>query len=532
MTINLIILLLILRIIINNLIPGKTNKNREISLGLSIIILYVYLGELLKYNSNNNEFQGRIEIFGYPFGLDGIGISLLGLIMLLDPILILLIKGEREEGIERKRILNYLLLIQLFLIILFSCLDILIFFITFELILIPMFLLITRYGSKYQYFLPRLEAGIRFFMFTMIGSLLIFLGIAILYIKYGTTSNELLNIYINETINSNSKSSIEYFNSINILQIVWIFFFFSFFIKIPMFPFHTWLPLAHSDAPTIGSIILAAILLKLASFGILRYSLYLFQPLTLPTLSREVFTTIPSNLDNSILLFIENEPIYNIFLPILYILALISIIYCSFIPLRGIFDFKKIIAYSSIIHMNFSIFGFFSKDLIGLTGSSLLMFTHAFISSALFLLIGIIYKRYHSRFLPYFQGLSFTMPLFTFFFIFFSLANISLPFCSSFLSEFFILVSSMHINPFISFLLALSLIISSSFVIWLANRLLFGQPSSYLFPIVNLNKVGGSIDLSLTEFLTLMPFFLFTFFLTFFPQFLISLLTLPLTLFI
>jgi proton-translocating NADH-quinone oxidoreductase chain M len=523
MIISTLIIILILRLFINNLIPGKTNKNRDVSLSLSIITLYYYLGELLLYNSNNNEFQNRVEIFGFPFGLDGIGISLLGLIIILDPILILLVKGEREEAIERKRILNYLILIQLFLIVLFSCLDLFIFFTTFELILIPMFLLITRYGSKYQYFLPRLEAGIRFFMYTMIGSMLIFLGIAILYIKYGTTSNELLNLYINETINTSTLSNKEYFNNIYLLGIIWAFLFFSFLIKIPMFPFHGWLPLAHSDAPTIGSIILAAILLKLASFGILRYSLYLFQPLLITEFSNN-FTL------NKVNLMI----IYDKFLPLLYLLALISIIYCSLIPLRGIFDLKKIIAYSSIIHMNFSIFGFFSKDLIGLTGASLLMFTHAFISSALFLLIGILYKRYHSRFLPYFQGLSVTMPLFTFFFIFFSLANISLPFCSSFLSEFFILISSIHFNPFISFLLALSLIISSSFVIWLANRLLFGNLSPHIIPTLdtNNNKYGGAIDISITEFITLMPFFLFTFFLTFFPQPLISLLTLPLTLFI
>ncbi|PJF20197.1 NADH dehydrogenase subunit 4 (mitochondrion) [Paramicrosporidium saccamoebae] len=487
---------------INNIIPGKSNKNRTINLIFSILTLYVILGELLKFNFNNNEYQERIEILGYTLGFDGIGISLIALMGVLDPILIMLIKGEREEGIERKRIINYIQIIKILIIILFAALDLFLFFITFELILIPMFLLISRYGSQYQYFLPRLEAGIRFFLYTMIGSILMFLGIIIMYIKYGTTSNELLNIKISETLLIGDT------NNILILQVVWILLFFSFLIKIPMFPFHTWLPLAHSDAPTIGSIILAALLLKLASFGILRYSLYLYEPF-----------------NGSIL----EDSVYSIFLPIIYILALISIIYCSFIPLRGLYDFKKIIAYSSVIHMNFSIFGFFSKDLVGLIGASFLMFTHAFISSALFLLIGILYKRYHSRFLPYYQGLSITMPLFAFFFLFFSFANISLPFCASFLAEFFILVSSLHSNLFISILLVFSLIVSSAFMIWFANRLLFGTFSPYL--LFSKESIGFK-DLTYTEFLTLIPFFVFTFVFTFFPQSVVSILTLPVLYFI
>lgn len=531
--------IMLISLVINNLIPGKRNnhfnilsgKNREINLIFSIITLYFILSQLLIFNDNNNEFQKRFEILGYIFGLDGIGLSLITLMGILDPILILLVKGEHKEGIERKRLINYLIIIKILIILLFSSLDLFIFFITFELILIPMFLIISRFGSKYKYFLPRLEAGIRFFMYTMVGSILMFLSIILIYIKYGTTSNELLNIKINETIILKDDP----INTINLIKYIWIFLFFSFLIKIPMFPFHTWLPLAHSDAPTIGSIILAALLLKLASIGIIRYSLFVYQssPINYYIQSKEIDKPI-SNLWGG-------EELYNQFIPIIYILAILSIIYCSFIPLRGIFDLKKIIAYSSVIHMNFSIFGFFSKNLIGLIGASFLMFTHAFISSALFLLIGILYKRYHSRFLPYFQGLSISMPLFAFFFIFFSLANISLPFCSSFLSEFFILISTIHINPFITLLLLLSLIFSSAFIIWFANRLLFGFISPYIYTSNSLtnifeeekkDKLGGSQDLTFTEFLTLIPFFFFTFFFTFFPQSLISLLTLPLIYFL
>lgn len=531
----------IIGLIINNIIPVKNpisffgdrikNNSRTIGMIISIMTLYIILYKILIFNTNNNEYQDRFEFLGYNLGLDGVGLGLIALIGVIDPILIILIKGENREEEERKRIVNNLLIVKILITILFSSLDLLIFFITFELLLIPMFILISRYGSKYKYFLPRLEAGIRFFMYTMIGSLLMLISIIILYIKFGTTSNELINLKINSSLYS--LTSIE---EIRILQIVWIFLFFSFLIKIPMFPFHTWLPLAHSDAPTIGSIILAALLLKLGTFGIIRYSLYIF--------------------DINPIFNLESINIYNIFLPIIYILALLSIYYSSILSIRALFDFKKIIAYSSIIHMNFSIFGLFSKNLIGLIGSSFLMFTHAFISSGLFLLIGILYKRYHSRFILYYQGLSYSLPLFSTFFLLFTFANISLPFCSSFLSEFFILVSSYHSNPFISLLLALSLIFSSSFAMWFAIRLLFGSISPYIQPLIissntsnisntsntsnhltSLEKVtiyiyGGYKDLSFNEFITLSPLLFFTIFFTFFPKPFISFFTFPLILFV
>jgi len=498
----------IIGLMINNVIPSQLKKSRIIGMVISIITLYIILGKLLLYNNNNSEYQDRLIIFYFSFGLDGIGLGLIGLIGVLDPIILILVKRERKEEKERKRIINYLLIIKTLIIILFSSLDLFIFFITFELLLIPMFLLISRYGSKYNYFLPRLEAGLRFFMYTMLGSLLMLISIIIIYTKYGTTSNELLNLKISHTILLSNNSDI------NLLQIIWIFLFFSFLIKIPMFPFHTWLPLAHSDAPTIGSIILAALLLKLGSFGILRYSLYLFSPINMTN----------TNTSNSIYF----DGIYKIFLPIILILALLSIYYSSILTIRAIYDFKRIIAYSSIIHMNFSIFGFFSKNFIGLVGSSLLMFTHAFISSALFLLIGLLYKRYHSRFIYYFQGLSSSLPLFSFFLFFFSFANISLPFCFSFLSEFFILLSSFLFNPLISFLLVFSLLFSSCFIIWFLIRLLFGYPSPYLCVYNNQKQVlGGYKDLSFNELITLIPFFFFTLFFTFFPQPFISLFSLP-----
>lgn len=478
-----IILINVIGVILNNIIPYKYKISRRIGLIISIITMYIVLYNILKYNTNINEYQNRIEILNYTFGYDGISLSLITLISILNPILILLTKGEHQSEKEQKKIITNLFIITILIILLFGSLDLLVFFITFELILIPMFILITQFGSRYKYFLPRIEAGMRFFIFTMIGSLLMLISIIILYIKFGTTSNELLNYKISNNT----------FNNLTLFQIIWIFLFFSFLIKIPMFPFHTWLPLAHSDAPTIGSIILAAILLKLASFGILRYSLYLF----------------------------EDPTVYEIFLPIIFILSILSIYYSSILSIRAIFDIKKIIAYSSIIHMNFSIFGFFSFNLIGLMGSTLLIFSHAFISSALFLLVGILYKRYHTRYLPYLKGLSITMPLYTTMFLLLIFGNISLPFCLSFLSEFFILISSFYINPIINVLLLLSLILSTSAVMFFTIRILFGNVSSYT------NSIGYK-DLTINEFISLLPFVLFTYLFTFFPQSFLDLFILPL----
>ena len=515
--IKLIIGIPLLGLIINNIIPGRINKSREINMGVSILTLYINFWILLIFNSNNIEYQLRdsillsfnnIEYTRLTLGVDGINLALITLVCILEPIFMLLTKGEvinyqeTTQGDERKRLINLILISKILILILFLTLDLFVFFVTFEVLLIPIFILISRYGSQYKYYLPRLEAGFRLFMYTMVGSSLMLIAIIILYIKYGTSNNELLNIKISNDIMNSS--------NLVLLKVVWGFLFFSFLIKIPMFPFHTWLPLAHSDAPTIGSVILAAILLKLASYGILRYSLYLFQP------TNFTITTTFESTSNSI---------YSSLLPLIYILAILSIIYSSLIPLRAIFDFKKIIAYSSIVHMNFSIFGFFSNDLSGLTGGTLLMFTHAFISSSLFLLIGFLYKRYHSRFLPYYQGLTLTMPLFSFFFLFFSLANISLPFCSSFLSEFLILTASFHFNPFLSGILLISLVFSSSFVIWFANRLLFGSISPAIIS-------AGSKDLSAIELYSILPFFFFTLYFAFFPQSLITLFSLPLLLFI
>ena len=473
MMLKLLISMPLLGIIMGKVLGSKGENQRKIGLLYSIITMYISLYILLTTNNNNIEYQYRetIEISGIRIvlGLDGISESLILVTTILIPILILI--KERKEEEEQEKIVNYLLLMESMLIMLFASLDIFIFFLMFELLLIPMYLIIGRYGSPEGS--KRIEAGYRFIIYSLIGSLIMLISIIIIYIKYGSTNNEILMVQLSK-------------ENFYIIKILWLSLFFSFAIKVPIFPFHTWLPFVHVEAPTIGSMLLAGIMLKLGGYGLIRYTLN----------------------------FLGDEK--DFFIPIIIIMTLLSIIYGSLTTIRQI-DFKKFIAYSSIVHMNFAILGLFSSEAEGLQGGCFLMISHAFVSSALFFLIGLLYKRYHTRIIFYFYGIVSVMPIFASFFFFFSLANVSFPFTSSFISEIFILISSFKFNPLVGFFLAFSLILSTTFGLWFPNRFLFGQisPNMQVF-----------LDLTLYEVLTLLPLTFFTLLLGVFPQPLLSFYTL------
>jgi len=439
------------------------NLARTLGMLSSIVTMYISLYMLIKMNNNSNEYQYReiidLDYIRITLGIDGISLSLIIVTTILIPILILL--KERNNSYNLHDIVILLLVMESMLLFLFSALDLFFFFLFFELLLIPMFLLIGKYGSKEK----KIEAAYRFIGVSMMGSLIMLITLIIMYVKFGTTNNEILLLKLNNYHLFGHNN----FNSL-ILSFFWLSFFLSFAIKVPIFPFHTWLPFVHVEAPTIGSMLLAGIMLKLGTYGIIRYTVNLFGDFN------------------------------YYFLPIIFIMTILSIVYGSLTTIRQI-DLKKIIAYSSIVHMNYAVIGFYSNEIEGILGANYLMISHAFVSCGLFLLIGLIYKRYHSRILLYYGGLVLTMPLYATSMIILTLANVSLPLTSSFISEILIIIGSFKLNFFVAFIISLSLILSTTYGIWLANRLLFGDFSRY---------IKESVDLTKTEIIAIIPLIILT----------------------
>lgn len=385
----------------------------------------------------------------YSFGLDGISVWFFFLSAFLIFICVLFIW---DDPAFKNYIIN-LFLIELFLLIIFSTLDLLIFYIFFEAILIPMFLIIGIYGSRER----KIRAVYLFFFYTLCGSILMLISILYIYVVAGTLNMEYL-------------SSWEFTQTEQLF--LWLTFFLSFASKIPMFPFHIWLPEAHVEAPTVGSVLLAGILLKLGVYGFLRYSFVLFPSACL------------------------------YYSPLIYLLSVLGVIYASLTAIRQT-DMKRIIAYSSVAHMNMVTLGIFSFNTIGFEGALLQSLSHGFVAGGMFLLIGILYNRYHSRFLYYYGGLIHTMPLFSTFFLIFTLANIALPGTSSFVGEFLILIGIYKNNIFVCIFSALGVILCGSYSLWLYNRVVFGN--------FKINYTLKYKDLSRREFMVLLPIAAFIF---------------------
>ena len=328
---------------------------------------------------------------------------------------------------------------EFFLIGVFSILDLLLFYIFFESVLIPMYLIVGVFGSRER----KIRAAYFFFLYTLLGSVLMLLSILYIYYQVGTTDYEVLLTFIF------SKTEQKF---------LWLSFFGSFATKVPMVPVHLWLPEAHVEAPTAGSVILAGVLLKLGTYGFLRFSFPLF----------------------------PEASFY--FAPIVYLLSIVGIVYTSFTAIRQT-DFKRIIAYTSVAHMNLVMVGLFSFNTIGLEGAILQSLSHGFVASALFLIIGIVYERHHTRMVKYYGGLVHTMPLYTFIFLFFTMSNIGLPGTGSFVGEFLILAGSFKTNTSATFISATGMIIGGCYSLWLFNRISYGNVKiQYLKDYIDINK--------------------------------------------
>jgi len=393
----------------------------------------------------------------YSFGLDNISIYFFVLSSLLIFVCILFIWKDKLF----KEYALALLVIELFLLVIFSALDLFLFYIFFEAILIPMYLLIGIWGSRER----KIRAGYLFFFYTLCGSIMFLIGILYIYSITGTWNVEyLMSFKFNETEQ----------------YILWLCFFLSFASKIPMYPFHIWLPEAHVEAPTVGSVLLAGILLKLGVYGFLRFSITLFPEASL------------------------------FFSPLVYLLSIIGILYASMTAIRQT-DLKRIIAYSSIAHMNLVTIGIFSFTVMGIEGAILQSISHGFVSGGMFLLIGILYDRYHSRFLQYYGGLVQVMPIYAIFFLIFTLANIALPGTSSFVGEFLLLSGIYKTNIITAIISTLGVILCGAYSLWLYNRAIFGNLKN--------GYIVNFYDMDFKEFLVLTPLFILIFIMGIYPTF-------------
>lgn len=430
--------------LIVSVIP-RSNLRVIKSIGLVISQVTFLLSLLLWYNFDPNYlgYQWYSHLLWIPFwnfqvwfGLDGLSIYFILLTTFLVPICILASWNSIKNNVREFLVL--FLILESFVLLSFSILDLLLFYFFFESILVPMFLIIGIYGSRER----KILAAYKFFLYTLAGSALMLLSIVVLYIIYGTTSLELL---------------LTFKIPMSLQILAFVSFFVSFAVKIPVLPVHLWLPEAHVEAPTAGSIILAGVLLKLGGYGLLRFSIPLFPE------ASEYLT------------------------PVIYTISLISIVYASLTTIRQT-DLKKIIAYSSVAHMNLVVLGIFSNQVTGVAGSVLLMLSHGFVSSGLFLCIGILYDRHHTRLLPYYGGLASLMPLYSTFFVLLSLANISVPLSSSFVGELLVFLSMFYKGFFSCIVAGSSVILSAVYSMWLCNRLLFGRiRRQFLLPYLDIS---------------------------------------------
>jgi NADH-quinone oxidoreductase subunit M len=404
------------------------SKARWIALGTTIVTFVLSLVMLAGFNRFDPGFQlvEKLEWMGggisYHMGVDGISILFVILTTALMPFAI----AASWESVEN-RVAEYMvafLVLETMMIGVFCALDLVLFYVLFEAGLIPMFLIIGVWGGK-----RRVYASFKFFLYTFVGSVLMLLAIMSMYWYSGTTDIAAL---------------IEHGNFPAAMQTwLWLAFFASFAVKMPMWPVHTWLPDAHVEAPTAGSVILAAILLKMGGYGFLRFSLPMF-----PDASA-------------------------MFAPLVFTMSVIAIIYTSLVALAQE-DMKKLIAYSSVAHMGFVTMGIFTLNHQGIEGGIFQMLSHGVVSGALFLCVGVVYDRIHTREIAAYGGLVNRMPVYAACFLVFTMANVGLPGTSGFIGEFLTMLGAYRANSWVAIGAATGVILSAAYALYLYRRIVFG----------------------------------------------------------
>lgn len=428
---------------------SKNNaKNVALLISAVCLILTLYLLSAFEHRYAGVQFE---EIYRWiptaesniHFGVDGISVYFIVLTNILIPMCILASWYSIKERI--KSYLIAFLFLQSMVIGFFVSLNILLFYIFFEAVLIPMFFIILLWGGE-----QKVQASFKMVLYTIFGSLFFLLAFIKIYIDTGETDLIVLQNY-------NWQEGTE--------KILWLACFIAFAIKLPMVPFHTWLPLAHTQAPTAGSVILAGVLLKMGGYGFLRFCLPIF----------------------------PNASLY--FSPYVIALSLMAIVYTSLVALVQT-DMKKLIAYSSIAHMGFVTLGLFSFSSQGLSGAVVQMISHGFISAALFLCIGVLYDRFHTREIEFYGGLYKIMPRFGVLFLLFTMGSAGLPGTSGFVGEICVLIGSYRVMPSVAFIASIGVVLSAAYGLWLYKRLCLGALSQKI-------SVSSQLDLTKIELFNL-----------------------------
>ena len=445
----------------------KYNSSKYIALFISTanFILSLYLWFV--FDNSISEFQfveNRKWIAGlvnYKVGVDGISILFIILTTFITPLCVISVNTTVKKRL--KDFLISILLLETLMIGVFCSLDLVVFYLFFEGGLIPMFLIIGIWGGE-----RRVYSAFKFFLFTLLGSVLMLVAIITIYWLTGTTDVEALYEIGIETKYQN---------------LLWLAFLSSFAVKTPMWPVHTWLPDAHVEAPTAGSVLLAAILLKMAGYGFIRFSIGLF-----PVAS-------------------------DYFVPLIYALSLIAIIYTSLVALMQE-DMKKLIAYSSVAHMGFVTLGIFTLTQQGIEGGIFQMISHGLVSAALFLCVGVVYERMHTRLIKDYGGVVSVMPKYAIVFMVFALGSLSLPGTSGFIGEFLILMGAFKKSFFVAAVASIGVILGAAYILWLYKRVIFGK-------IIN-QDVKKLIDLNNSEIFILWSLAIPILFFGFYPEPLIN----------
>jgi NADH-quinone oxidoreductase subunit M len=453
-----VVLLLLMR---DDSAAGRRNV-LNISLATTVVTFLVSLFIWTGFDNSNPGFQmvERHAWLGtgisYHLGVDGISMLFVILTTFLMPFCVL----ASWHAVE-KRIKSYMiafLLLQVVMTGVFVSLDIVLFYVFFEATLIPMFVIIGVWGGK-----ERVYASYKFFLYTLFGSVLMMLAIMAMYWQTGTTD-------MVELLNAGFPASMQTW--------LWLACFAAFAVKMPMWPVHTWLPDAHVQAPTAGSVILAGVMLKLGGYGMVRISLGMF-----PLASEQ-------------------------FAPLVFTLSVVAIIYTSLVAMMQQ-DIKKLIAYSSVAHMGYVTMGIFAANVQGVQGAIFQMLSHGIVSSALFLCVGVVYDRLHTREISAYGGLVNNMPKYAVIFMVFTMANVGLPGTSGFVGEITTLLGAFRANTWVAFFATTGVILSACYALWLYRRVMFGA--------LEKEKLKALLDLSPREKVILYPLAVLTIFFGVYP---------------